>query len=111
MKSKQCGSAKVRSGESGGNANCCAIRPKLNERPLLSFVEAVKVMALFKILANDTRIRLLHHLIRSGESTVTDLSLFACRTRECWPSAAKETTSSIASRMVVSLHCWILLSA
>jgi DNA-binding transcriptional ArsR family regulator len=36
-------------------------------------VEAVKIMALFKILANDTRIRLLHHLIRTGESTVTDL--------------------------------------
>jgi DNA-binding transcriptional ArsR family regulator len=49
----------------------CANRPALEERPLLSFVEAVKVMALFKVLANDTRIRLLHHLVRSGEATVT----------------------------------------
>ena len=31
-------------------------------------------MALFKVLANDTRIRLLHHLVRSGEATVTDLA-------------------------------------
>jgi DNA-binding transcriptional ArsR family regulator len=31
-------------------------------------------MALFKILANDTRIRVLHHIIRSGEATVTDLA-------------------------------------
>src|ERR1043165_6950701 len=54
-------------------SGCCSPRPKLDERPLLSFVDAVKVMALFKVLANDTRIRLLHHMIRSGESTVTDL--------------------------------------
>jgi DNA-binding transcriptional ArsR family regulator len=40
----------------------------------LSFVEAVKLMALFKMLANDTRIRMLHHLVRSGEATVTDLA-------------------------------------
>lgn len=52
---------------------CCSVRPALKERPLLSFVDAVKVMALFKVLANDTRIRLLHHLVRNGEATVTDL--------------------------------------
>jgi DNA-binding transcriptional ArsR family regulator len=73
MKTKYSGSAKIRCDEPGGDGHCCTPRPKLNERSLLSFVEAVKVMALFKILANDTRIRLLHHLIRSGESTVTDL--------------------------------------
>jgi DNA-binding transcriptional ArsR family regulator len=49
-------------------------RPALEERPLLSFVEAVKVMALFKVLANDTRIRILHHIVRSGEATVTDIA-------------------------------------
>lgn len=52
----------------------CSSRVPLVERPLLSFVEAVKVMALFKVMANDTRIRLLHHLVRSGEATVTDLA-------------------------------------
>ena len=31
-------------------------------------------MALFKVLANDTRIRMLHHIVRSGEATVTDLA-------------------------------------
>jgi DNA-binding transcriptional ArsR family regulator len=49
-------------------------RPPLAERPLLSFVEAVKVMALFKVLANDTRVRILHHVIRSGEATVSDIA-------------------------------------
>src|SRR3954453_9974800 len=50
----------------------CAARPPLRERPLLGFVDAVKVMALFKVMANDTRIRILHHIVRSGEATVTD---------------------------------------
>src|SRR3954453_16292309 len=54
--------------------DACSTRPSLADRPLLSFVEEVKVMALFKVLANDTRIRLLHHLVRSDEATVTDLA-------------------------------------
>ena len=53
---------------------CCPPRPGLKDRPLLTFVQAVKVTALFKLLANDTRVRLLHHLVRSGEATVTDLA-------------------------------------
>jgi DNA-binding transcriptional ArsR family regulator len=52
----------------------CAARPPLADRPLLSFVEAVKVMALFKMLASDTRIRMLHHIVRRGEATVTDMA-------------------------------------
>jgi ArsR family transcriptional regulator, lead/cadmium/zinc/bismuth-responsive transcriptional repressor len=61
---KRCGPAET----------CGPTRPALKDRPLLSFVQAVKVMALFKVLANDTRIRLLHHLVRTGEATVTDLA-------------------------------------
>jgi ArsR family transcriptional regulator, lead/cadmium/zinc/bismuth-responsive transcriptional repressor len=52
----------------------CSSRPPLADRPHLSFIEAVKVMALFKVLANDTRIRMLHHIVRTGEATVTDLA-------------------------------------
>jgi DNA-binding transcriptional ArsR family regulator len=52
----------------------CSERVALEKRPLLSFVEAVKVMALFKVLANDTRIRILHHIVRCGEATVTDIA-------------------------------------
>ena len=32
---------------------CCPPRPPLQDRPLLSFLDAVKVMALFKMMAND----------------------------------------------------------
>jgi DNA-binding transcriptional ArsR family regulator len=52
----------------------CSSRPPLKDRPLLGFVEAVKVMALFKVLSNDTRIRILHYIVRSGEATVTDIA-------------------------------------
>jgi len=52
----------------------CSSRPSLAERPLLSFVETVKVMALFKVLANDTRVRMLHHLVRTGEASVGDIA-------------------------------------
>jgi DNA-binding transcriptional ArsR family regulator len=58
--------------------SCCTPgapgRKALAERELLSFVDAVKVMALFKMLANDTRIRMLHHLVRSQEASVTDIA-------------------------------------
>lgn len=53
---------------------CSTDRPALGQRPLLSIFDAAKTMALFKVLANDTRIRILHHLVRSGEATVTDLA-------------------------------------
>ena len=53
---------------------CGTHRPALKDRPLLSFVQGVKVAALFKLLGNDTRVRLLHHLVRSGEATVSDMA-------------------------------------
>jgi DNA-binding transcriptional ArsR family regulator len=65
--------ARRQPGQPDAPPTCGPARPALEDRPLLSFVEAVKVMALFKMLANDTRIRLLHHLVRTGEATVTDL--------------------------------------
>jgi DNA-binding transcriptional ArsR family regulator len=52
----------------------CSARTPLRDRPLLGFVDAVKVMALFKVMANDTRIRILHHIVRSGEASVTDIA-------------------------------------
>src|SRR3954452_20551700 len=66
-------SARPRRVPAGAGA-CSPQRPALKDRPLLSFVQAVKVTSLFKVLANDTRIRLLHHLVRAGEATVTDLA-------------------------------------
>jgi DNA-binding transcriptional ArsR family regulator len=54
-------------------AGCCT-RPALNERPLLSPIQAGRLAAVFKVLANDTRLRLLHALVRASELRVTDLA-------------------------------------
>lgn len=71
----------------------------LQNKPLLSFLEAVKIMALFKVLANDTRIRLLHHLIRSGEASVTDIA----KTLGMKPQAVSNQLQKLSdTRMVTS---------
>src|SRR5215216_4350834 len=49
-------------------------KPALSERPLLSADQAYELADLYSILANDTRLRLLHALARSGELCVTDLA-------------------------------------
>ena len=54
-------------------SECCA-RPALRERPLLSPIQAAGLAAVFKVLANDTRLRLLHALVRVDELCVTDLA-------------------------------------
>jgi ArsR family transcriptional regulator, lead/cadmium/zinc/bismuth-responsive transcriptional repressor len=52
----------------------CPPEPKLDERPLLTGEQAAGLMDLFKSLANDTRLRLLHALARVGELCVGDLA-------------------------------------
>jgi ArsR family transcriptional regulator, lead/cadmium/zinc/bismuth-responsive transcriptional repressor len=53
---------------------CKPKKPALHERPLLAPEQAAQLMTIFKVLANDTRLRLLHALARSGELCVTDLA-------------------------------------
>lgn len=43
-------------------------------RPLVTHDDARQLMGLFKVFANDTRLRLLHALVREGELCVTDLA-------------------------------------
>jgi ArsR family transcriptional regulator, lead/cadmium/zinc/bismuth-responsive transcriptional repressor len=58
---------------------CCGGAPgrdapaELCDRPLLSDAQASRVGALFGVLGNETRLRMLHHLVRCGESTVTEV--------------------------------------
>ena len=49
-------------------------RPPLEDIPLLAPEQAAGLAALFKILASDTRLRLLHALHRGGEVRVSDLA-------------------------------------
>ncbi len=49
-------------------------RPALKRRPLMSPIQAGGLAAVFKVLANDTRLRLLHALVRADEMGVTALA-------------------------------------
>ena len=55
-------------------ADGCRSKPSLKERPLLTPIQAGGLAAVFKVLANDTRLRLLHALVRADELCVTDLA-------------------------------------
>ena len=52
----------------------CAGQTSLKDRPLLTPIQAGGLAAVFKVLANDTRLRLLHSLVRADELCVTDLA-------------------------------------
>jgi DNA-binding transcriptional ArsR family regulator len=56
-----------------GEADCTGRQP-LCERPLMSPILAGGLASVFKVLANDTRLRLLHALVRADELCVTDLA-------------------------------------
>ncbi len=53
---------------------CCSPKPDLKQRPLLTGAQVDGLRNLFKILANDTRLRILHALVRSEELRVNDLA-------------------------------------
>ena len=52
----------------------CPPKPALETRPLLTVGQAGELARIFKVLANDTRLRLLHALARAGEMYVTELA-------------------------------------
>ena len=54
--------------------HCCPPKPALSDRPLLSLSLALELEQIFKVLGNDTRLRLLHALVRAGEMCVNDLA-------------------------------------
>lgn len=58
----------------GLQRSCCSPKPELGARPLLSCEQAGDLEGLFKLLANDTRLRLLHALVRAGELCVSELA-------------------------------------
>lgn len=56
------------------DSTCCRPSNIPEERPLLTTGQAGELMALFKVLANDTRLRMLHALVCQGELCVTGLA-------------------------------------
>lgn len=51
--------------------NIDLVPPALAQRPLLDDTEVDELAALFRILANDNRLRILHAIARTGESAVS----------------------------------------
>lgn len=52
----------------------CSPKPPLRQRPLLTPEQATELTAVFKVLTSDTRLRLLHALVRSNGMCVTALA-------------------------------------
>jgi len=53
---------------------CCPVKPDLKSRPLLTEGQAASLEQTFKILANSTRLRILHALSLAYEVCVSDLA-------------------------------------
>jgi DNA-binding transcriptional ArsR family regulator len=49
-------------------------KPPLAQRPLVTPEQAAEVVGLFKVLGNDSRLRLLHAMHRDGEVSVGELA-------------------------------------
>ncbi len=56
------------------SARRCRPKPRLVARPLISSPEAAGLEQTFKVLANATRLRLLHALVRRPGLSVTELA-------------------------------------
>lgn len=77
--------------------NACRPKPLLKDRALLSSEQAIALTAVFKVLANDTRLRLLHALVREGEMGVSEMSnLLAMK-----PQAISNQLIRLADRGIV----------
>jgi DNA-binding transcriptional ArsR family regulator len=52
----------------------CRPKPALGERELLTLEQAADLTGLFKVLANENRLRILHALVRAEEMRVSELA-------------------------------------
>lgn len=79
------------------NPDCCPVKTPLTKRPLLSSGQANALEATFKTLANGTRLRLLHALVRSGELCVGDLA----ESLKMTPQAISNQLQRLSDRSIV----------
>ena len=79
------------------NKACCPAKPELAGRQLLSGPQAGALEVTFKTLANATRLRLLHALVRAGELCVSDLA----KAVKMKPQAVSNQLQRLADRGIV----------
>lgn len=77
---------------------CCPVHVTLPEQDPISTDQAAELEDLFKILANDTRLRLLHNLARVEEMCVCDLAAAV----EMTPQAISNQLQRLADRGIVA---------
>jgi DNA-binding transcriptional ArsR family regulator len=70
----------------------------LDERDLLTLSQAAELAGIFKLLANDSRLRMLHALHRAGELCVSDLAAEVAMT----PQAVSNQLQRLVDRRVLS---------
>ena len=75
----------------------CPPKPKLSERPSLSIAQTEELAGVFKLLANPTRLRLLHELVRAGELCVGALA----EAVEMKPQAVSNQLQRLVDRKVL----------
>jgi ArsR family transcriptional regulator, lead/cadmium/zinc/bismuth-responsive transcriptional repressor len=73
-------------------------KPVLGERPLIGQLLATELAQLFKVLANGSRLRLLHALERASELCVTDLAAEV----EMTPQAVSNQLQRLVDRRIVT---------
>jgi len=73
-------------------------KPALRDRPLLGQEQADELGRLYKVLASDTRLRILHALERAGELSVTDLAAEVGMK----PQAVSNQLQRLADRRIVA---------
>jgi ArsR family transcriptional regulator, lead/cadmium/zinc/bismuth-responsive transcriptional repressor len=79
------------------HAGCDPSKPSLAARELLTEAQAGELRGTFKVLASETRLRLLHALERSGELRVNDLAAAV----EMAPQAVSNQLQRMADRGIV----------
>jgi ArsR family transcriptional regulator, lead/cadmium/zinc/bismuth-responsive transcriptional repressor len=78
--------------------DCCPDKPSVANRPPLSIEQAAELEAIFKLLANQTRLRMLHAVVRAREICVTDLA----RTLNMKPQAISNQLQRLVDRGMVA---------
>lgn len=79
-------------------AGACPPKPPLGRRPLIGPDLAYSVGRTFQVLADATRLRLLHALVRAGEMCVTDLA----RTVGMKPQAVSNQLQRLVDRGILA---------
>ena len=79
--------------------SCCpSLERPVEDRPLLTQEEATELVSLFKVFAGETRLRLLHALLRSGEACVGELA----KVLAMKPQAVSNQLQRLADRGMLS---------